>query len=126
VDRGSNPIADLFVYGTLTDPAERQQILGHPSTLVPASLRGYRRRDGRYPYLVKADGNEVRGSIVRDLGDEDFARLDAYEVVNAKFVAGALRRLYRRKSVEVVTVAGLTLQCWAYMADLAEWPRDWR
>lgn len=118
--------ASLFVYGTLCDPAKRQKVLGHPCQAVPASLRGYERRQGRYPYLLPKPGHAVEGWVLAGLGAEDFAKLDDYEGVAPRFIQGAFRRLYTRARAEVWNAAGEAVPCWVYLAQLADWPPGWR
>jgi gamma-glutamylcyclotransferase (GGCT)/AIG2-like uncharacterized protein YtfP len=118
--------AGLFVYGTLKDPSRRRQILGRSATAAPARLENHKKCCGKYPYLVKAEGHQVHGWIVRDLTERDFARLDDYEVVTPQFSEGAMRRLYRRQLVQVMTVDGRSAQCWIYMANSTDWPPAWR
>jgi gamma-glutamylcyclotransferase (GGCT)/AIG2-like uncharacterized protein YtfP len=119
-------ISDLFVYGTLGDPAHRRRVLGRSGSAIEASLENYARRDGKYPYLVRAEGKQVRGLILRGLGQEDFARLDGYEVVTARWFAGATRRLYLRELVDVVAGDGRSVRCWVYTPNLADWPAGWK
>jgi gamma-glutamylcyclotransferase (GGCT)/AIG2-like uncharacterized protein YtfP len=118
--------AGVFVYGTLTDPARRLRVLRRSPALVPALLQNYERRNGRYPYLLPAEGREVRGWILLNIEEADLARLDDYEVAIPKSCAGSVRRLYRRELVDVMTVGGRRVRCWVYMPNLADWPRRWK
>jgi gamma-glutamylcyclotransferase (GGCT)/AIG2-like uncharacterized protein YtfP len=119
-------ITDLFVYGTLRDPARRQQVVGYPSSLIPALLKNYARREGKYPYLVKAQGHEVHGWVLADLSKEDFRKLDEYEVVTPRLFQGAMRRLYARELVDVTTNDGRAMPCWVYLPSLPDWPASWK
>jgi gamma-glutamylcyclotransferase (GGCT)/AIG2-like uncharacterized protein YtfP len=124
--RDAAKVTDLFVYGSLRDPARRQRVLGRASALVPGLLRNYMRHDGKYPYLVKAQGHEVGGWVLGDLSDEDFSKLDDYEIVTPQFLQGAMRRLYARELVEVMTSDGHAVPCWVYVANLPDWPAGWK
>jgi gamma-glutamylcyclotransferase (GGCT)/AIG2-like uncharacterized protein YtfP len=119
-------ITDLFVYGSLIDPARRQRVLGYPSTLIPALLKNYDRREGKYLYLVKAQGHEVHGWVLGDLSKEDFRKLDGYEVVTPTLIQGAMRRLYARELLEVETNDGRVMPCWVYLPNLPDWPARWK
>jgi len=118
-------ITDLFVYGTLTDPACRQRVLGHSPATIRAFLKNYARRDGKYPYLVATEGEEASGWILCDLGKDDFQKLDDYEAATPRWFEGAMRRLYRREPVAVVTSDGRSVRCWVYLPNLADWPVGW-
>ncbi len=111
-EAGEHAITCLFVYGTLSDPAKRQEVMGRPCRVTPALLRGYERREGRYAYLVRKEGAEVHGWALADLGARDFTKLDAYEAVEPRLIAGARRRLYTRERAEVVTPDGQKLASW--------------
>jgi hypothetical protein len=89
-------------------------------------LKNYARRYGKYPYLVEAQGHEVCGWVLSDLSIEDFDVLDNYEIVTPRFFAGAMRRLYARELVTVMTNDGRILQCWVYLANLHDWPAGWK
>jgi len=54
---------DVFVYGTLTDPARVDELLHDWSFGPDAVLQGAHRVDGRYPTL--APGGETAGRILR-------------------------------------------------------------
>lgn len=74
----------LFVYGTLTDPRVREQLLGRRPelTIVPARLRGYARvtvPEIAYPFVDQVADGVVDGLAILGLGDDDYAILDAYE-----------------------------------------------
>jgi gamma-glutamylcyclotransferase (GGCT)/AIG2-like uncharacterized protein YtfP len=119
-------ITNLFVYGTLVEPAQRHRVLGRSCPVVPAILKGYQRREGRYPYVVPVAGHSVPGRIMCQLGKEDFAKLDDYEVVNPVWCEGAMRRLYRRELTDALTRAGVAVRCWVFMPNLRDWPASWR
>lgn len=77
---------DVFVYGTLTDPAQVGRVLDEWSFRGPATLSGLHRVDGRYPTL--APGGETAGRLLRT---SEVDALDAYEGVD--------RGLYARVAV---------------------------
>jgi gamma-glutamylcyclotransferase (GGCT)/AIG2-like uncharacterized protein YtfP len=116
----------LFVYGTLIDPAQLQRVLGHLCPGVPAILKAYRRHQGRYPYIVQAAGHTVTGSIICDLREDDFTKLDECEAVRPVFCEGAMRRLYGRELTSTLTREGISVRCWVYVPNLRDWPADWR
>lgn len=102
----------LFVYGSLLDPVLRKRLLGRPVDATPARLDGYDRRQQRYLFIVKCEGAETEGALLRDLSDRDLEILDAYEEVPA---------LYTRERVQVSCGQGMLLECWTYLAT--EWAR---
>ncbi|MDQ2050653.1 gamma-glutamylcyclotransferase family protein [Natronolimnohabitans sp. A-GB9] len=73
----------LFVYGTLTDPAQIEAIVdAGPGTFEfvgPTTLEGFRRVDGRYPTLVP--GGSVEGRLLA-VDKRALERLDRYEGVD--------------------------------------------
>ena len=118
--------SELFVYGTLTDPATVLEVLGRPCAAVPAALQNYERRVGRYAYLVEAQGQEVQGRVLGPLGAADFETLDEYEVVIPKPIEGKMRRLYTRALAEARLADGRSLRCWVYVPNLPDWPALWK
>lgn len=84
---------DVFVYGTLTDPARVDALLTDFSFRGDATLVGLRRVEGQYPTLVPGDTTE--GRIVRT---PEVDRLDRYEGVD--------RGLYRRVEVPLADGSG--------------------
>ena len=104
---GKSPVAEArgvlaFVYGTLTDPAQVEQVVEEFTFEEPAVLAGLRRVDGQYPTLAPGDGAlgeealgdeppTVSGRLLRT---DEVATLDAYE--------GVERGLYVRIAVPVV------------------------
>jgi gamma-glutamylcyclotransferase (GGCT)/AIG2-like uncharacterized protein YtfP len=106
-------MATLFVYGTLCRPAVRRRILGRAVTAVKATLKGYKRLNGKWPYLVKKPGGKVTGEILKNLTSRDLKKLDAYEEVE--------KGIYIR--------AGITLggkKHFVYLPDLSKWPKAWQ
>ncbi|WP_436925286.1 gamma-glutamylcyclotransferase family protein [Halosimplex amylolyticum] len=69
---------DVFVYGTLTDPARAKAVLDDFTYRAPAVLDGLHRVDGEYPTL--APGGSVGGRVLRT---DDRAALDRYEGVES-------------------------------------------
>jgi gamma-glutamylcyclotransferase (GGCT)/AIG2-like uncharacterized protein YtfP len=83
VDEPGEPIA-LFVYGTLTDPRVREQLLGRRADLeaLRARLDDYARiavPGFAYAYVVPAAGSSVDGIAILGLTDADYVALDEYE-----------------------------------------------
>ena len=122
----ASDIADLFVYGTLTNPVTLQRVLGRTHPAIGAVLMGYRRHEGKYPYLVRASGRALRGWVLRKLGRAEFECLDHYEVTTPQRHHGAMSRLYCRELVKVVMTGGVSVHCWVYMPFLDDWPASWR
>lgn len=79
---------DVFVYGTLTNPAQVADVVDAYVFVGPAVLEGLHAVEGRYPTL--APGGRVAGRLLRT---DDVAALDAYEGVDSG--------LYARVSVPV-------------------------
>jgi gamma-glutamylcyclotransferase (GGCT)/AIG2-like uncharacterized protein YtfP len=107
---------DVFVYGTLTDPAQVARVVSEFEFRGPATLDGLHRVEGEYPTLAPC--GEVSGRVLRTT---EIEALDAYE--------GVERGLYVRVSVpwneertdrEVAVYVG---DPDALGAD-AEWPGD--
>ena len=68
---------DVFVYGTLTDPARGGDHLDSVVCVGPATLHGLHLVDGRYPTL--APGGKTAGRLLRT---DEVDALDAYERVD--------------------------------------------
>lgn len=71
-------MTDIFVYGTLTDPARAESLLDEWSFGPAVRLVGLHRVDGRYPTLVP--GGSVEGRILRT---DEISTLDRYEGVSS-------------------------------------------
>ena len=78
----------LFVYGTLVDPAKLDEVLGHRhlGERLRARLRGYRRvarasDEFPYPFILPSPDGAVDGILILDLSVADLDVLDAYEDV---------------------------------------------
>jgi gamma-glutamylcyclotransferase (GGCT)/AIG2-like uncharacterized protein YtfP len=69
---------DVFVYGTLTNPAQVADVVDAYVFVGPAVLEGLHAVEGRYPTL--APGGRVAGRLLRT---DDVAALDAYEGVDS-------------------------------------------
>ena len=100
----------LFVYGTLTNPAERMRLLGRAIIASPAQLAGYARGQKRYYFVAKQSGAITKGAILEGLTTRDLKILDNYEEVPT---------LYTRDRIEVVAADGAHIECWIYL------PTDW-
>ncbi|TNF20934.1 MAG: NUDIX domain-containing protein [Rhodobacteraceae bacterium] len=78
-------MADLFFYGTLCHVPLLERVLGRRAAdlaLVPAVLPGWAVTwvaEESFPMIRKVAGAEAKGLLLRDLGEEDLARLDHYE-----------------------------------------------
>lgn len=109
----SPDLVPVFVYGTLTDPGQVDELLEDWRFDGPAILEGLHRVDGTYPTL--APGGRTAGQL---LLTPQLAVLDQYEGVESG--------LYTR--VQVPVVGGRT--AWVYVGDPvrldapAAWPGD--
>lgn len=108
-----------FVYGTLTDPDRADELLEEWAFEGPATLRGLRRVEGRYPTLVPPAGGEAPATVEgRLLWTPEVDALDDYEGVD--------RGLYVRVPVPVRGSGEAAV----YVGDPArlgapgEWPGD--
>lgn len=107
---------DVFVYGTLTDPATASEVLDEFEYRGPAELVGLYRVDAQYPTL--GPGGTTDGRLLRT---QEVDALDRYEGVD--------RGLYVRLSLPFEgSDATDTVEC--YVGDPAalgapvEWPND--
>ncbi len=113
---------ELFVYGSLKDPARLDEVLGrrYRGARVPARLDGFQRlrsADYAFPFLVPAEAARVDGLLLVELSEDDLAAIDLYEEVD--------QNRYRRATV-TVTVGALddapgsrTLTAQTYLAGPA-------
>ncbi len=72
-----DPPRPVFVYGTLTDPVNVEELLDDWRWDRPAVLEGLERVDGRYPTL--SPGGRTTGRL---LVTPELDRLDEYEAVD--------------------------------------------
>lgn len=73
---------ELFVYGTLELAQLIEALIGRRPPSAVATLPGYRRgmlEGRRYPGIVPAQGEQVRGSVISGLDGDAVARIDAFE-----------------------------------------------
>lgn len=112
---------DVFVYGTLTEPAQVGRVVDSFSFLGSATLEGLHPVQGQYPTL--APGDRTGGRLLRT---DEVGALDAFE--------GANRDLYIRVSVPLAgDVEGNPTNTAAVyvgdpdalgVTDPVEWPGD--
>jgi len=97
-----------FVYGTLTDPARVEAVVGpaDAAQLASARLDGLHRVDGDYPTL--APGGSVEGCLLA-IDDPALDAIDEYEGVDDG--------LYRRVSVPLDAPAGYPDRAALYVGD---------
>lgn len=103
----------LFVYGELCKSAVLLRQLGRVPPISPAVVQGYRRRRNErtgYFEAVPEDGHSLPGLLLRQLDEDDLARLDVFENVEA----GQYRRL--ETQVEVVERPPRRVPAWIYVA----------
>jgi gamma-glutamylcyclotransferase (GGCT)/AIG2-like uncharacterized protein YtfP len=100
------PPLPLFVYGSLSDPLHRAQIIGRTVEATPATLRDYKRGKSRYWFIRSQVGAITEGAILSDLTGAELAALDKYEEVPI---------LYTRERVNVTLLRGEEQECWVYL-----------
>jgi gamma-glutamylcyclotransferase (GGCT)/AIG2-like uncharacterized protein YtfP len=96
----------LFVYGSLLDPARRQEIIGRRLDIIPAALHDYEICRARYFYICKRPSIRTKGLLLLNLTARDLEALDRYE---------ELPRLYTREKIEVFNESGSRVRCWVYL-----------
>ena len=96
----------LFVYGSLVNPARRQEIIGRRIDTISATLPDYELGRARYFYIRKHPGISTTGLLLLNLTRRDFQALDRYEEIP---------RLYTREKVEVFDQSGNPVRCWVYL-----------
>jgi gamma-glutamylcyclotransferase (GGCT)/AIG2-like uncharacterized protein YtfP len=104
----------LFVYGSLRNARQRQQIIGRRVDTVPATLHSFERGRGRYFYVRRQPGARTQGLILLNLTPQDFLLLDRYEEVP---------HLYTREIAEVTDHNGRPIRCWMYLPTSSVFPR---
>jgi gamma-glutamylcyclotransferase (GGCT)/AIG2-like uncharacterized protein YtfP len=114
-DRTVVAVMDVFVYGTLTDPARVASVVDAYAYLGSAVLDGLHPVEGEYPTL--APGGRTGGRLLRT---DDVAALDRYEgVADGLYVRVAVP--YRGDDPDEV---------WVYVGDPdrlgadADWPGE--
>jgi gamma-glutamylcyclotransferase (GGCT)/AIG2-like uncharacterized protein YtfP len=98
--------ATLFVYGSLVDEKQREEIIGRRVANWPATLPDYERARARYFYIRARPGSSTPGLILLKLTARDIAALDRYEEVP---------ELYTREKIWVELADGQRIRCWVYM-----------
>jgi hypothetical protein len=103
----------LFAYAMLADDRRVAGLLERPIAGSDAELLDFeelRAAGSPNAAVVEAAGERVAGKLYRHLGDEDFARLDAYQ--------GVAEQLYFRELAQVVRPggdAGAAEEAWVYL-----------
>lgn len=100
-------LSRLFVYGTLLDDAQVQEIVGRPLAWRPALLEGYSRTLDPtigYPVVHPLGGASVDGKLLEGVDVDVLAALDAYE-----------GPAYRRVIVQVQTSDGRSVDAYVYV-----------
>ncbi|MEF8853345.1 MAG: gamma-glutamylcyclotransferase family protein [Haloarculaceae archaeon] len=117
---------EVFVYGTLTEPARADSVLHEYSYRGPAVLEGFRRVEGEYPTL--APGGSVAGRL---LTTGDVGALDRYEsVTNGLYVRVSLPLVYGNDAEGGSTGGPPVESVEVYVGDPdrldadADWPGD--
>lgn len=122
---GNAPAGALFVYGTLMADEKQQELLGRLCAALPATLCGYQRHDGIWPYILPDAAGVVEGWLLMDLTLDDLAILDDYEVITPQEVEGKTRTLYKREKVAARDADGRDHECWVYHPLLKDWEQTW-
>jgi gamma-glutamylcyclotransferase (GGCT)/AIG2-like uncharacterized protein YtfP len=85
---------NVFVYGSILEPAVAAVILDRTADTVPAVLHGYHRYKLKglpYPCIVSSDSGKVNGKVITGVSD---AELNNFDVIEGND--------YERVTVEVV------------------------
>uniref|UniRef100_A0A1J3FII2 Putative gamma-glutamylcyclotransferase n=1 Tax=Noccaea caerulescens TaxID=107243 RepID=A0A1J3FII2_NOCCA len=88
------PSHNVFVYGSILEPAVAAVILDRTPDTVPAILHGYHRyklKGRSHPCIVPLESGKVKGLVMTGLSDAELNKLDVAE-----------GSLYERVTVEVV------------------------
>ncbi|CAH2044984.1 unnamed protein product [Thlaspi arvense] len=88
------PSHNVFVYGSILEPAVAAVILDRSADTVPALLHGYHRyklKDRSYPCIVPFESGKVNGLVITGVTD---AELNNFDVIEGIY--------YERVTVEVV------------------------
>lgn len=102
-------MANLFVYGTLTDKSRFYELTGKSFVTFPAILKDFRKlnSDRGYPYIVPEKGAVVEGLLIRNVDRRSMQKLDEYEGEG---------RLYTRKRV-TATCGSKKVCCETYVGN---------
>lgn len=122
---GNAPAGALFVYGTLMADEKQHELLGRLCAALPATLSGYKRHDGIWPYILPDEAGVVEGWLLMDLTLDDLGILDDYEVITPQEVEGKTRTLYKREKIAVLDADGREHACWVYHPLLNDWEQTW-
>lgn len=103
--------ADLFVYGTMLSDSHVKLILNRLPATEPAVLRNYMKivPPGAFFFIIRQNGSEVRGRILKNLTPEEFERLDRFEDEG---------NLYFRNPVVVRERSGGRRRCMTYVGNI--------
>ena len=111
----------VFAYGTLIDVSCRQAVLGYDVETVRAVLAGYRKYDGKWPYILPDQDDAVTGVVLATIDADDLAKLDGYEDISDQ----PSRGLYERVKLDVQLEFGHTASTWVYRPLLQNWHPSW-
>lgn len=109
--------SELFVYGTLKDPAVRRKIVGRELTIVPDALAGYRlgtlrAGQNQYPVIDRDESQKVPvPGMCLSLTKRELEACDRYEGqwylrVEVILLSGLRAYVYVRRSVVSDTSTG--------------------
>ena len=112
---------DYFAYGTLMCEDIMLAVTGHRFSRTPGVLRDYRRRAVKgeaYPGIIPERGRVVEGIVYRDVPDNAWAFLDAFE-----------GEMYQRRIVGVNLADKTFIEAYTYVVrpdfesrlDSSEW-----
>lgn len=99
----------LFVYGTLTNPANVRTIAGRTFPSRKAILEGYEKITSTtfFPYIVRRSGSLVQGQLLEGLDPETMSLFDDFEGEGD---------MYRREKVTVI-VGGEPVKAYTYVGN---------
>ncbi len=107
--RGEN--IDLFVYGTLMSDNHVRLILNRTVASEPVTLFHYMKvvPPGAFYFIVRQQGSQVRGRLLKGLTPEELERLDSFEDEG---------KLYFRKTVVVRDQNDCRRRCMTYVGNI--------
>lgn len=80
---GSDAMAhNVFVYGSILEPAVAAVILDRPADTVPALLHGYHKyklKGRQYPCIVPFESGKVNGKVITGVSDAELNKFDVIE-----------------------------------------------
>ncbi|CAN7101938.1 unnamed protein product [Brassica rapa subsp. narinosa] len=100
------PSHNLFVYGSILEPAVAAVILDRPADTVPALLHGYHKYKlkGRpYPCIVPFESGKVNGKVITGVSDAELNKFDVTEGSEYERVTVEVVRMDNSEKMKVET-----------------------